>query len=576
MLFYTTQVRVKLIFAFLFLHIYYTCSKAQSTTDCVEQIDILLNQYSSYELLSLIDSCSQGVEDKHLKKQFAIARLRALHHAGEYEEVTIYSREVMEIYPTDDLFLAKVHILRALNFEYVDAFVEAKEELEIAAPLIAKYPEEKYYCIFLYRYASFYRVTGKEELAEKYSYLALAHAQKYDFESEEAVANMLLCFITKKKNEIDKSLLFANKALDYWIEVGDLHGAEGMFVNIARIYNQQEKYDSALLYIDKGITLSENQSQSETSYLLRSLYELQATIYDNKKEYEKAYISLQNSVQQEDNIHLLEERKMLLELEYKFKRREEVIALESKNRNLLIGVTALLLLLAVLFCFIFLLYKSRQIIKSKVEEEIQNSKTLENLVETKKILLKELQHRVKNNLALIISLIDQHISKYNKASFVALKERVNAIATLQVMLLENYEAPEATEQLIDIKLYLESLVENLCYLRRDEIVIHQEIDIEKLESEISTPIGLFVNELITNSIKHAQPADNQNLEIELKLFIENDALILSYKDNGSSFIENKQGIGSTIFYAMTRQLEGVLSRNESHYLISIPYNNQSN
>ncbi len=132
MLFYTTQVRVKLIFAFLFLHIYYTCSKAQSTTDCVEQIDILLNQYSSYELLSLIDSCSQGVEDKHLKKQFAIARLRALHHAGEYEEVTIYSREVMEIYPTDDLFLAKVHILRALNFEYVDAFVEAKEELEIA------------------------------------------------------------------------------------------------------------------------------------------------------------------------------------------------------------------------------------------------------------------------------------------------------------------------------------------------------------------------------------------------------------------------------------------------------------
>ncbi len=419
-------------------------------------------------------------------------------------------------------------------------------------------------------------MTGKEELAEKYSYLALAHAQKYDFESEEAVANMLLCFITKKKNEIDKSLLFANKALDYWIEVGDLHGAEGMFVNIARIYNQQEKYDSALLYIDKGITLSENQSQSETSYLLRSLYELQATIYDNKKEYEKAYISLQNSVQQEDNIHLLEERKMLLELEYKFKRREEVIALESKNRNLLIGVTALLLLLAVLFCFIFLLYKSRQIIKSKVEEEIQNSKTLENLVETKKILLKELQHRVKNNLALIISLIDQHISKYNKASFVALKERVNAIATLQVMLLENYEAPEATEQLIDIKLYLESLVENLCYLRRDEIVIHQEIDIEKLESEISTPIGLFVNELITNSIKHAQPADNQNLEIELKLFIENDALILSYKDNGSSFIENKQGIGSTIFYAMTRQLEGVLSRNESHYLISIPYNNQSN
>ncbi len=137
--------------------------------------------------------------------------------------------------------------------------------------------------------------------------------------------------------------------------------------------------------------------------------------------------------------------------------------------------------------------------RKKAEEQLKS-----NLRE-KEVLLAEVHHRVKNNLAVITGLLElQALNSENEDAKKVLKDsqmRVHSIALVHELL---YQSDDFSQ--VDIPSYLKDLTRVISNsLERDVIPVHIEFDLDKVELEITQaiPCGLILNEVLTNSYKHA-------------------------------------------------------------------------
>jgi two-component system, sensor histidine kinase PdtaS len=151
-------------------------------------------------------------------------------------------------------------------------------------------------------------------------------------------------------------------------------------------------------------------------------------------------------------------------------------------------------------------------------------------------LMKEIHHRVKNNLQIISSLLDlQALSIKDKEASEAVKEGKNRVQSMALIHQNLYN--DGNVRGIAMEGYILHLAQHLF----DSYNIHSEkiklvTDIEPLSLDVDTviPIGLVFNELISNSLKYAF-TDRENGEIRVQLKKQHDALFLQVKDNGNGF-----------------------------------------
>ncbi|MFC4478753.1 histidine kinase dimerization/phosphoacceptor domain -containing protein [Flavobacterium chungangensis] len=237
-----------------------------------------------------------------------------------------------------------------------------------------------------------------------------------------------------------------------------------------------------------------------------------------------------------------------------------------------ISVSSLLLLLII----IILLYnraKIKQRSTSRIqlkEKEIKlKNVKLERLVEEKEWLLKEIHHRVKNNLQTIISLLNSQ-SSYLKDDLAisTIKNSQNRIYAMSLIHQKLYK--EDNVSMIDMPDYCNELVEYLKESFNAEY-IHFEVKIDAIELDISQAIalGLIINEVITNSIKYAFK-DTQNCIIRLSLSeISENCYKLFISDNGIGIqdiveLQNSNSFGMTLINGLSNTLEGDLAiKNEN-------------
>jgi PAS domain S-box-containing protein len=211
-------------------------------------------------------------------------------------------------------------------------------------------------------------------------------------------------------------------------------------------------------------------------------------------------------------------------------------------------------------------------VRKQAEEQLKAS------LQEKEILLKEVHHRVKNNLQVIDSLF-RHQCRHSKNLSVIqiLKEcqnRVNLMALLHEKL---YQSKDLVN--IDFAGYLKSLVANLFdSYGINGIFIQIEIDVKSIFLDIETSLacGSIVNELISNSFKYAFPKDKLG-KIQIRFFEENnESFTLAVRDNGIGLpddfdIEKTTSLGLKLVKSFVRQLEGnlrVTSQNGSEFLIT--------
>lgn len=195
--------------------------------------------------------------------------------------------------------------------------------------------------------------------------------------------------------------------------------------------------------------------------------------------------------------------------------------------------------------------------------KIMQEQIAESLKE-KEVLLKEIHHRVKNNLQIIISLLNLQ-SGYIKdeTTLKAVQDGQNRVRSMALVHEKFYQAEELSE--IDFGEYLEKLTQYIYQSygdKTDRIKLSIEAERVGLDMDTAMPCGLLVNEIVSNAYKYAFPEERSGT-ILLKLFRKEGRVFISIKDNGVGFapgfsVEGSESLGMQLIQALTAQLDGDL------------------
>ncbi len=195
-----------------------------------------------------------------------------------------------------------------------------------------------------------------------------------------------------------------------------------------------------------------------------------------------------------------------------------------------------------------------------ITREIEYQNQLKTALNDKEVLLTEVHHRVKNNLQIIISLINLD-RNYEASPESILNDTENRIYAMALIHEKIYGSTSLSD--VDMKDYIESLVNSLFDTYWSDIKFHSNIDSLELNMENAIPLGLIINELVNNTIKYAFPDDIiGNLYIDL--IKENKHYTLIVKDDGVGLpddfdLNNLDTLGLIVVQNLTLQIGGILT-----------------
>ncbi len=197
----------------------------------------------------------------------------------------------------------------------------------------------------------------------------------------------------------------------------------------------------------------------------------------------------------------------------------------------------------------------------------------------KEILVREIHHRVKNNLQLVMSLLNLHARRIRdpraEVAFAEARSRINALATLHRRLYESESLQD-----IDLKWFLEDLCAELRrggLSRGRNVELAVESPSEVIGPDVAVPLGLLVTEAITNAYKHAFN-EREGGHISVQVIRESPAmLLLRIRDDGTGFdiaasSQDHSGLGRSLIEAFVRQLRGELEvRSEGGTTVEVRF-----
>ena len=291
--------------------------------------------------------------------------------------------------------------------------------------------------------------------------------------------------------------------------------------------------------------------------------QIKDTIFDEARSRQVEQLSILYETEKKDkNIHLLQEQAGL-----------QQVRLRQANtfRNFILGAAISLLVI------VFLLYRgyktkqaNNRILEMHKEEIDQKNQSLQRLVNEKEWLLKEIHHRVKNNLHMVVGLLASQ-SEYVKSheAHMAISEsqhRIQAMSLIHQKLYqtENLSSTHMPSYILELVDYLKSSFDN-------ELAVRFTLDIANVEFPLShsIPIALILNEAIVNAIKYAFPGrKNGDIGISLKEFPPH-RFTLQVKDNGVGLpkdfnLTNEGKLGVTLMQGLSGDIGGSFSMSDDH------------
>jgi len=196
-------------------------------------------------------------------------------------------------------------------------------------------------------------------------------------------------------------------------------------------------------------------------------------------------------------------------------------------------------------------------------------KAMEMALNEHKVLLAEVNHRVKNNLAVIISLLNlQGYAEGDEKVSDALKEIRNRVMSMSLVHNKMYQNKDKNSILLD--LYIRELVDEISTSINMQKKLNVDLDLANISINLSQaiPLGLILNELITNSMKHAfKGIEEPKIIVRLTVLNETDVELI-YKDNGigidPGILELNGGLGLELMRSLSEQMDAISTfSNES-------------
>jgi two-component sensor histidine kinase len=251
------------------------------------------------------------------------------------------------------------------------------------------------------------------------------------------------------------------------------------------------------------------------------------------------------------------------------KLKEVEIAFEKHKKQLYVVI--LILVSLVLIALIFTLFKKtkqQKILKEKNGEIKYQRDQIKEKEKEKSLLLKEIHHRVKNNFQIVSSLLELQTKNIEDEKALELandgKNRVKSMALIHQKLYQNEDS------LINFDEYIRQLVKELTSLYATNLDIKTNINTEDISFDVDTaiPLGLIINELITNAYKYAFSNEHENV-LTISINKENDNFYkLVVSDNGPGLkndfnYKKAKSLGLRLVNRLVRQLQGTLNLNNT-------------
>lgn len=512
-------------------------------------LDVLDDNYANLQLFD------KQIEIRKQKRELGITNNVAFYDI--YSNLGLYRKArnqyIMEVKPTiadnDSYGLAKYHSKVGNYLRLDDSAPTALSELKKANSYLGVYMND------ISTQKSEADIFESQLLqAEIEGNIAKCHVMLGEF--EEAIPLLETSIETLKKSpsnndhsEVIENTLFlaeANLQLERFAEAKKYLDLEFDHITVlqtikrnsllAAFYDKVENYKNASIYYKRNERIKDSLAKKQSALIKQQL----VTIVANE--------DLENSQR------LIDEQKRINELA-----RSEMKAKDERINLVFIS------LIFTLLGFAGLVYAYLKSIKNQ-RLIAEQKHIIENSLVEKDSLLKEIHHRVKNNLQMVSSLLSlQTKNTRSKAAIEALEEgksRVKAMALIHQKLYQNDDL-----SVIEMQGYIESLINSVqSVYKKGGHNISITIDAEGTELDIdrAIPFGLILNELVSNSFKYAFPENDENGKIYIHLRKNGDQGYFEYTDNGVGLPEDSDerahsSMGIRLINRLVNQLQSKLN-----------------
>ena len=395
------------------------------------------------------------------------------------------------------------------------------------------------------------------------------------FSIEKVTGNMGEIYLAV--NNYSRALEFDFKALKMSEELGDKNAISNTLFNVGNTYLQIAKDTSGTVaknsliptgkiavlnksidYLNRSIMVAKEINAlnllMDANQEIADAYKLSGRYREALESY-KVYTQIKDSVFSNDNKVKIANLETKREKVLKEKQIELNKLSESKKRNEQASFMVGIALLSIVIIVVMKNYNAQK----------KANKVKEGLLIQKDLLMKEIHHRVKNNLQVISTLLDLGMSniadEHAKDVMTESTTRVKSISLIHQQLYqnENITGIEFSKFTKDLLQQVTSVFQN----SRQHIVLENNIPETMLDIDTAVPLGLILNELMTNSYKYAF-SNKQEGSIEISLQQRDDHYLLTYKDSGPGLsmnfnISSLKSLGMQVMHDLSIQIGGAFT-----------------
>lgn len=431
-------------------------------------------------------------------------------------------------------------------------------------PQIEKLPNNGKWLIY-HNLGEVYENLSQFESAMYYGKLMDSSCRKLNILIEVSYANAIMGRVEKKRKNYPQALHYLRTAIGFSNKFGNPFLESEQSVDLAGVFHAMNQPDSAIYYAEKAL---DGGRKFKNLVLTIGAAKLLAEIYERSNPSKAInYLKLVNV--SNDSLYTTSRVFQTQNIVNAILQRERDLADAKKDyensirQNALIGFLIFFgILTIVLIRNNRLKQRGVAILKDKNREISLQKDEIEKTIEQKQILLSELQHRVKNNLQYVISILEIQKESVNHSNLDDLiksnQNRIHSIALLHKKL----NVSESVND-VDLKRYITDLAELVKDSYDDKLKnvgLFITCKIETLTITKALPLGLIIVELVSNSMKHAfKNQQNGIINIEITHDKNSEKNCLHYIDNGEGFdfknVETK-GLGVEIMKGLIDQLNG--------------------
>lgn len=452
---------------------------------------------------------------------------------NEHEEGIVWNRKALN----HCLYTRKYGIVMPILSSIVADMLQLKrapEALRLADSILPYIPittiEDKrnYHKI----YGKLYLATAKYKLAQERYFEAMRYGREEGFKystdarGSDYRALGVICYHT---GQYAQSKVYLDSALAVW---------------------QPAARQDFLLQIHKDLCQTDSALGDYRGAMMhmRAVNEISLLLYNKERDKTIEQLSLQYKMRErERDLNLLQKEQLLV---------HQQLLNTRTMRNWIIAASVLLLFIALLF------YRQSRLRRNTNLVITQKNALLEKLLEEKKWLLKEVHHRVKNNLHTIVSLLESQAAFLQEDALQAVEKSQHRVYAMSLVHQKLYRQDEL--RVIDMRIYMREFIQYLADSFGAPSHIHFSIAIENIELDVTRAIavGMITNEAVTNAIKYAFP-NNTRGEVSVSLTQKQQTITLTIADNGIGMVlQGSQAeinsLGVELMKGFARDLEGTI------------------